>query len=209
MKRKRIRIKKLPLLIVTLLFIPIFAIAMLSKLSVDDNLVVDDYVNEEINSSTIPVINSDPKPINPYVDSNVKIGKNYYDYKGNESEQIESIIKHDDTYIQNSGIDYVGDKEFEIVSVMDGTVVSVKEDQSIGKTVEVKQNDGYVCIYQSLSNVAVKKGEIISQGQLIGKSGSNELDKDLGNHVHFEVYNNGQNINPSNYLKQESLEKKN
>ena len=206
---KRVRIKKIPFFIAIMFLISLFTILILSNMTLSEEPVAEEYVNEEVSSSTLPVINSDPKPINPYVDSNVKIGKKYYDYKAEEKEQEESIIKHDDTYIQNSGIDFINDKEFEVVAVMDGTVTSIKDDSTIGKTVEIKHNDGYISIYQSLGEISVKKGDIVSQGQLIGKSGTNELDKDLGNHLHFEVYNNGQSINPSNYLKEENLEKSN
>jgi len=55
----------------------------------------------------------------------------------------------------------------------------------------------------------VKKGDVVTQGQILGKSGTNELDKDLGNHLHFEVYDNGQSINPNRYLNKEVEEKKN
>ena len=209
MTKKRLRIKKLPLLIAVLIIIPVFTIAMLSRLSYEDEPIVDDYVNEEVNDTTLPVINEEPKPINPYTDSNVKVGKTYYDYKGSEEEQVSSILKHDDTYIQNTGIDYTSEKEFEVIAVMDGTVSNIKEDETLGKTIELKHNDGYISIYQSLSSVSVKKGDIISQGQVIGKSGSNDLEKDLGNHLHFEIYNNGQSINPNYYLKQNDTKKEN
>ena len=46
------------------------------------------------------------------------------------------------------------------------------------------------------SEIYVKKDDVISQGLVIGKSGENKLDKDLGNHLHFEIYANGQRVNP-------------
>ena len=51
--------------------------------------------------------------------------------------------------------------------------------------------------------MSVKKGDIITQGQVIGKSGTNELDKDIGNHLHFELYVNGQVVDPTLYLNKE------
>ena len=44
---------------------------------------------------------------------------------------------------------------------------------------------------------------MITQGQVIGKSGTNELDKDMGNHLHFELYVNGQVVDPALYLNKE------
>ena len=141
--------------------------------------------------------------INPYTDKNVKIGKTYYDYKGEEKNQENSITVHDNTYMQNTGIDFISDQIFDVVSVQDGTVINVKEDNLLGKVVEIKHESGLISSYQSLSEISVKKGETITQGQIIGKSGTNELDKESGNHLHFEIYKDGTSVNPENYLNKE------
>ena len=113
------------------------------------------------------------------------------------------IIYHDDTYMQNSGVDFISTNTFDIISVLDGTVSDVKEDETLGKIVEIKHNNDYISIYQSLSEVSVKKGDTVKQGQVIGKSGTNELDKEIGNHLHFEFYVNGQIVDPTLYLNKE------
>ena len=105
--------------------------------------------------------------------------------------------------MQNSGTDFVGEKVFDVVAVLDGSVTDVKEDETLGKVVEIKHENGYISIYQSLSEVSVKKGDMVTQGQVIGKSGTNELDKDMGNHLHFELYVNGTVVNPTLYLNKE------
>ena len=117
--------------------------------------------------------------------------------------QEKSILYHENTYIQNSGMDFGLTDTFDVVAVLDGSVTDVKEDETLGKVVEIKHDNGYVSIYQSLSEVSVKKGDIITQGQVIGKSGTNELDKDIGNHLHFELYVNGQVVDPTLYLNKE------
>ena len=60
--------------------------------------------------------------------------------------------------------------------------------------------NNYTSIYQSLSEVSVKKGDKVTAGQVIGKSGQNTLDKDMGNHLHFELYIRGEVVDPLNYL---------
>ena len=97
---------------------------------------------------------------------------------------------------------------FDVIAIANGTVTRVKEDDSLGKTVEIKHDNGLISTYQSLSEVSVKKDDVISQGQVIGKSGINEIDKDLGNHLHLEIYENGISVNPEMYLGKE-YEKKN
>ena len=39
----------------------------------------------------------------------------------------------------------------------------------------------------------------IIQGQIIAKSGISNINKDLGNHLHFELYYNGKIVNPEEY----------
>ena len=161
------------------------------------------YVSSTILGNDVAVINTTTKVINPYTDPSVKIGKNFYDYKGESKDQENSIIYHDDTYMQNSGIDFVSENTFDVVAVLNGTVTDVKEDETLGKIVEIKHDNDYISIYQSLSEVSVKKGDQVTQGQTVGKSGTNELDKEIGNHLHFEFYTNGQVVNPSLYLNKE------
>lgn len=198
---------KLPFLFLFIMALVVLPVLTLKFVSTEPE---EEYTLDEIIESDLPVINEVTTIINPYLDQSVTLKKGYYDYKSNEEDQLSSIIKHDNTYIQNTGIDYVGEKIFDVLSILNGTVINVKDDEELGKTVEVKHDNGIISIYQSLSEVYVKKDDQINQGQVIGKSGENKLDKDLGNHLHFEIYANGQRVNPLNYLNTEvALEKGN
>lgn len=211
MKSRKIRLKKAPLLLV-LSLVPILSFAFIytNNLKNKDQGQDHEYIQEEIIDSTTPVINDTKKVINPYTAQDVTIGKLYYDYEGNEEEQLKSITIHDNTYMQNTGIDYVSENPFDVVAILEGTVIEVKDDNILGKTVQIKHDNEYVSSYQSLGEVNVKKGDIVNQGQVLGKSGNNELDKDLGNHLHLEIYANGQAINPMNILDKElKVEKEN
>jgi len=207
MIKKRLKYKYLILIVGILAIIPVLAIGM--TLSSDIPVVdEDEYIREDVIDTSKPVINTPTKIINPYLDQSVTVGKSYYDYKGEEEKQINSILKHDNIYLQNTGIDYISENKFDVVSILDGTVTDVKDDDTIGKCVEVKHENGLISSYQSLSEIKVKKGDIITQGQVLGISGENELDKDLGNHLHFEIYENGGSVNPENYLNKEVSTKK-
>ena len=193
---------KLPILFLFLVALVILPVLTLKFVSNEPEEELTDYTMDEVITSDMPVINQ-TTIINPYTDPSVTVKKGYYDYKEDAEKQISSIIKHDSTYIQNNGIDYVGENAFDVVSILNGTVINVKEDEELGKIVEIQHDNGIVSIYQSLSEVYVKKDDVISQGLVIGKSGENKLDKDLGNHLHFEIYENGQEVNPLNYLNTE------
>lgn len=210
MKKIRLRKKVIPVLLSIAFIIPVIAFIFLANKGLKVSTDYNEYVSDEIVNESIPVINSTKKIINPYTDQSVKVVKDYYDYKAEEEKQLNSILVHDNTYIQNTGIDYASENTFDVISVLEGTVENVKEDEMTGKMVEVKNDDGYTVIYQSLSEIEVKKGDIVSQGQTIGKSGINELDKSIGNHLHFEVYKNGQSINPQAYINMDvKIEKEN
>lgn len=198
--QRKVKLKKLPLIVAILVLIPVLIVIIFSKESMKKT---NDLVTTDTISDTVPVINETRKMINPYTDSSVTISKSYYDYKGEATEQEKSITVYENTYIQNTGIDYISTNTFDIVSVLDGTVVTVKEDELLGKIVEVKHDNGLITSYQSLSEITVQKNDKIKQGQVIGKSGTNKLDKEIGNHLHFEIYENGSSVNPINYLNKE------
>ena len=158
------------------------------------------YVTSSIFDTYTPVINTEAKILRPYTSSDVTIGKDFYSSNDNQETQNNSIIYYSNTYMPNSGIDYVLDKTFDIQVILDGEVIEVKDEELLGKTITIRHTTDLISIYQSLSEVNVEKGEQVSIGQVIGKSGTNELSKDLGNHLHFELTYKGQNVDPENYF---------
>ena len=159
-----------------------------------------DYVSQTIFEDDVPVVNTTPTVIRPYTNTNVKIVKDFYDFEADENKQQNSIIYYESTYLQNSGISYGGVEEpFEVVSILDGTVTSVKEDNTLGTIVEVRHSNDVVSYYQSLGEVLVKENDEIKQGTIIGKSGTSNISKELNNHLHFELIIKGQIVNPENY----------
>ncbi len=159
---------------------------------------VDGEITEDKNNE-LPVVSTTLKIVRPYLDSSVSISKTFYDYEGEASEQENSIIFYEDTYIQNSGVDYTSNDKFDIISILDGTVISVEENDILGTTVEIRHSNDLISVYQSLSEVAVKKDDEVIQGQIIAKSGLSNISKSLGNHLHFELYYKGKIVNPEEY----------
>lgn len=198
--------KELPIIVFVFLIVSALSAIILVSNHLADEIVVEsptivDHIEDD--EEIYPVMNENNYIAYPYVDSLVSIGTNYYDYQADEQEQEKAIIKQEDTYYQNTGIDFVKENIFDVVAISDGTVTLIKEDDLVGKTVEIEHTNGLVSIYQSLSEISVKKGDTVYQGQTIGKSGTNELDKEIGNHLHFEIYENGSSKNPTLYLNKE------
>ena len=183
----------------------------MSAFFVSQNMQANNPTEEDIeyvNSSIIDdkedreVIKEDVKMVKPYTNEEVQTLKYFYDYQAEAETQEKSILYHENTYIQNSGMDFGLTDTFDVVSVLDGTVVDVREDELLGTVVEIKHDNDFISSYQSLSEVSVKKNDTVKQGQVIGKSGTNTIDQDLGNHLHFELYKSGEVVDPSKYFDQ-------
>ena len=196
--------RDLAIIAIAIVLIPVITVSVYLQYGMKEEIVAEpptivEYEDENYDYTT-PVINTSDIIINPYYASNVTIGKKYYDYKGENTSQEDALIVNDNTYYQNTGTDFISEEIFDVVAISQGTVTNVREDDNVGKVVEIKHDNELISIYQSLSEVTVKKGDIVTKGQTIGKSGTNSLDKDLGNHLHLEIYENANPVNPENYL---------
>ena len=161
-----------------------------------DSLSDVTYVSSVILEDSIPVISINTTVINPYLADNVTIKRYYYNTEDDLDRQKESIVYYDNTYMPNTGIDYVSENNFEVLAIMDGVVLDIKEDEMLGKIVEVKHNNEFISSYSGLSEICVQKGESIIQGSKIGMSGTSKLNEAIGNHLHLEIYENGVNVDP-------------
>ena len=207
MKRRKLKpfvIPVLYILSIAMLIVGVYVIeTLITNKSFQSNEVseireVDSGDEPFINN--VPVIATDPVISRPYNNGSVKIVKNYYDYQGDESVQEESLIYYGNTYMQNSGVDYGLETEFEIVSILDGTVMEVLDDEIMGKTIKIRHSNDLISVYQSMSSVNFKVDDKVIQGTVIGKSGENNISTDLGKHLHFELYYQGKVVNPDDFF---------
>ena len=56
--------------------------------------------------------------------------------------------------------------------------------------------DEYDTIYQSVKDVKVTEGTLVKQGDILATSGPNKLENEKENCLHFEVYKDGNLLNP-------------
>ena len=160
-----------------------------------------EYVNKEILNTNqyIPVVSTGTEIKKPYLVDDVTVVRGFYSKDADEETQEKSLIYYEGTYMQNSGVDYKGSVAFDVVAILDGTVTSVKQDNILGTTVEIRHKNDLISIYQSLNEIIVKENDTVLQGQIIGKSGKNNISKDLEDHLHFELYYKGALVNPEEY----------
>ena len=201
MENRRLR-KSAVYLLYSIGFVLLVGVAYLIEGAFTKNNLNEDtrYVNDTILEDKVkPVIAADTKIIKPYKDNDIKILKDYYDYQAEEKDQLNSIIVYNNTYLQNSGICYGGKDEFDVLSILDGKVTDVKEDETLGTTIQIEHDNNIVSVYQSLKDVKVKVGDTVAQGDVIASAGTNNLNKDLGTHLYFELIIDGTIVDPENY----------
>ena len=183
-----------------LLFVTVFTFA---ELKLNKKPEENEHVNKTIFENKIPVVATKEIIARPYTDSSITIKTNYYNPKDDTETQKNSLILFENTYLPSTGIDYKSDYDFDVVSILDGIVITVKEDQTLGNIVEIKHKDNIISSYQSLSEVLVNVGDEVKQGTLIGKSGNSNIQKDMGSHLHFELTVDSKTVDPEEYYDKE------
>jgi len=160
-----------------------------------------DYVTDSIiEDSNIPVVAKSAIIIRPYNAQNVSIVTNYYDMEDDEETQKKSIIYYENTYMPSSGVAYGSDNEFDVISILDGKVSDVREDDTLGNVITIEHENGIVSTYQSIKDILVKKGDEVKQGSPLAKSSKTNLLPDLENTLYFELAINGETVNPEKYF---------
>ena len=107
-----------------------------------------------------------------------------------------------DEYQLHSGIDIAVPVGTPLYAGDGGTVIiSGDRGNSYGIYVAIDHGNGFVTYYGHMSKTAVKKGDKVNKGDLIGWSG--ETGRVTGPHVHYEFRYNGTRVNPANYLPKE------
>ena len=154
-----------------------------------------EIVNEEI---YIPVVVQTNIITKPYINEAVSVNKAFYDQNAETENQENAIIFYENTYMQNSGIAYKHKETFEVVSILDGTVIEITDNEILGKTIKIRHENDLISTYQSLSEININVDDTIVRGQIIGMSGTSKLyNKDYN--LHFELSHQGKNVNPELY----------
>ena len=97
------------------------------------------------------------------------------------------------------GIDIVGKKGSVITSISDGIIVTSDWTKETGFVIAVQHSEGFLSFYKHNSKLLKEVGEFVKVGDpisIIGNSG--ELTS--GPHLHFELWKNGESVNPENYI---------
>ena len=102
----------------------------------------------------------------------------------------------------HTAIDFFAAEGTPVYAVEDGTVESVTNGILEGVTVIIDHGDGLKTVYNSLADPdEVSVGQKVARGDKIGEvSVTNRQEYKDGAHLHFEVTENGETIDPGKYL---------
>ncbi|MEM6907608.1 MAG: peptidoglycan DD-metalloendopeptidase family protein [Pseudomonadota bacterium] len=95
----------------------------------------------------------------------------------------------------HAGMDFRARSGTPIVAVTDGRVTSAGRAGGCGIAVRLEHGGGLATRYCHMSRMAVRRGQQVKRGQVIGYVGSTGLS--TGPHLHYEMYRNGRSINPA------------
>nr|AIA90456.1 peptidase_M23 [uncultured Thermoanaerobacter sp.] len=112
------------------------------------------------------------------------------------------MVQYENSFLPNTGISLGHHSQESLMCwlAQSGEVTRVEQVPLVGTVVEITHSEGLKTVYNSLTEVAVSAGDEVKQGDVIAKAGRNEIGKDLGVHLHFEVHENDQPVNPVEFL---------
>lgn len=149
----------------------------------------------------LPLVTHEESITLPYA-INASVLTHFFDASKDKDILENAVVEFEGVYRPSQGVDYgFDDKVFEVTAMVSGTVIDIKEDSLMGKSVIV-ESEGITITYQSLSAVSVEKGDVIGQSTVLGLAGENLISQELGIHLHVVAEKDGKLIDPASLIGQ-------
>ncbi|MBW6462813.1 MAG: M23 family metallopeptidase [Bacillota bacterium] len=110
-------------------------------------------------------------------------------------------IPYSSGYQFHTGVDIIGAHGSEIWATAGGEVIFTGYRGSYGNMVIIDHGYEYETYYAHLTGFAVRAGDFVERGQIIGYMGASG--RVTGTHLHYEVHYGGSPVNPNNYMKKQ------
>ena len=99
----------------------------------------------------------------------------------------------------HKGVDIANDRGTPIMAADGGVVFFAEDYHGYGLLVKIQHENGDVTYYAHCSEILVKEGDVVDQGQVIARMGATGVAS--GNHCHFELHpGGGEAADPMDYL---------
>jgi len=113
---------------------------------------------------------------------------------------VNGIVTNDfDPSTKHFAIDIVAKLNSPVLAVYDGYVVYTGTSLDEGNMIFIQHQNNTLSVYKHLSSPNVKLGEYVKKGKVIGLLG-NTGKITSGPHLHFELWKNGEAVNPKDYI---------
>lgn len=144
----------------------------------DEVLGFKDFSMEGI-PSIIPIANISPSNIG------ASLGRKIHPF-------YKQLVFHD-------GMDLIAPVGTDVMATASGKVIKVERSKrNRGNVVEIDHLNGYVTTYSHLSDILVRKGQMVQAGKIIGRVGNTGTS--FAPHLHYQVIFNGEPSDPMNYF---------
>ena len=80
----------------------------------------------------------------------------------------------------------------------DGVIMAVQQQSGFGRVIKVDHGHGLCTVYAHLDEQLVKKGDVVSRGDIIAKSGNSG--RSSAPHLHYEIRIGTRPVNPLSYI---------
>lgn len=97
------------------------------------------------------------------------------------------------------GVDVVAKKNEPVKCVADGTVIMASWTQDSGYVIAVQHRGNLISVYKHNAELLKKVGNFVSAGEIVSIIG-NTGDLTDGPHLHFELWYNGNSVNPEEFV---------
>ena len=167
----------------------------------------EQVANQPVVKPTEPIVETNAQqetmkyPFSEQQLGNVTILQDFYDVTADAKTRENSLLVFNQTFETSSGVSIaINSEPFEVLAALSGEVTKVKMDTFTGNSITIKHANGLETRYSSVVDIVVKEGDQVLQGQPIATTTENEWNPSAGVHLHFEVLENGEAINPRKKL---------
>ena len=100
---------------------------------------------------------------------------------------------------KHNGVDFAGKPDSPILATANGVVRHTGWVNGYGQAVLIDHGSGFSTLYAHATGIKVKEGDVVKRGQRIAFMGT--TGRSTGTHLHYEVWKDGQPVNPQRYFK--------
>lgn len=113
--------------------------------------------------------------------------------KGIVSGSIDPRTKH-------YGTDIVTTPKAVVSAALDGVVMFAGWTMETGNVIQIQHANNLITVYKHNATLLKQQGDVVRAGEGIGIVGDSGELYTSGPHLHFEIWYNGEVLNPENYI---------